>query len=296
MTAELFMTFAKRALKDMVIHKIQHGITVITITLCVFIISTVVLFTINVNHLLRTWQKGLKIIAYVNPTAVPADIHRLNDLLETLPPVERVLYISKDTALQTLINQMPHQSSIFEDLKENPLPDAFEIYVKGKQPSEKTITGLARHIQALPMIDDVEYGGQWIKRIMGIINLIRYTGLAISALLLMVTMAIIVNTFRLALYGRREEIEVMRLVGATDTFIKAPFYVEALIQGTVGGLAGQGTLMALYGIILTRAGDNALLMPGLQFPLLGLSGGMVLGAALVGWLGCFLSLRQYLRI
>ncbi len=297
MNTSQLVTFAGRALKDMVNNKIQHGITLITIALSVLIVSTCILFMINVNRLLNDWESGLKIMVYVDKAADKADIQHLNDVMSEMKAVHRVVHISKDTALQSLMHEMKQQSGVFEHLKGNPLPDAFEIYLKQDAHTESAVRGLAQRIQSLSMVADVEYGRQWVNRIMGIVNLIQSVGITISGLFLIVTFSIIINTFRLALYARREEIEVMRLVGATDAFIKAPFYVESLIQGALGGVSGLVILITIFGIISNRMETEAgMSVIDVQFLTPGISGGIVLCSTFAGWLGCFFSLRRYLKI
>jgi cell division transport system permease protein len=147
------------------------------------------------------------------------------------------------------------------------------------------------------MIEDVTYERQWIKRLLDIIHLFQYVGVGGCLLFLVITIAIIVNTFRLTLYARREEIEIMRLVGATDTFIKTPFYMEALIQGALGGTIGLLILAILFRIIATHVGDKPLLgMIAIQFLSPALSGAIVFCSIFVGWLGCVFALRQYLKV
>jgi cell division transport system permease protein len=297
MKTRQLQTFAGRALKDMLKNKIQHGITLITIALSILIVSTCVLMMINVDRWLDNWRNGLKIIAYVDRSASKEDLARIRHDLKPEGSIQQIVFIARDTALQRLINEMDEQAFVFENLKGNPLPDMFEIYPAKHLQTEKAVGDLAESIQALPMIKDVEYGQQWIKRLLDMTRLLQYVGLGSSVLFLMVTITLIVNTFRLALYTRREEIEIMRLVGATDTFIRAPFYVEALIQGALGGIMGLSLLATLFGITAARMGDEPLFgMVEIQFLPPVLSGVIVLCSTLVGWLGCVIALRRYLKI
>jgi cell division transport system permease protein len=189
---------------------------------------------------------------------------------------------------------MKRQSSLLTNLKRNPLPDAFEIRMLPESQSEAAMEVLAQGLGRLPEVDQVEYGQQWIGRISSVVGLFRLAGYALGALFFMASVFIVANTVRLVLYSRRQEVEIMRLVGATDRFIKTPFYIEGLILGAVGGSLGLATLLACYLLVAANlaqgfAGallDLRFLPPSAIFGILGCS-------MLVGWLGCFLSMRQF---
>ena len=134
------------------------------------------------------------------------------------------------------------------------------------------------------------------SRFMSIINLFRLTGYAMGGLFFLAAVFIVANTIRLVLYSRREEVEIMRLVGATDGFIKAPFYIEGLIQGVLGGMIGLTVLFVIF--ILVSLNVEQGLTAGLftiRFLSPGAFCGILVCSMFVGWLGCYLSLKQFLR-
>ena len=151
---------------------------------------------------------------------------------------------------------MKRQSSLFENLKENPLPDAFEIRMIAATQSWDRLEKIALQIENLPHVDEVEYGRRWIGRFTHVINLFTLAGYALGALFFMAAVFFVANTIRLVLYSRRHEIEIMRLVGAEDQFIKAPFYIEGIIQGALGGTIGLVALFVAFLFISASSGSG----------------------------------------
>jgi cell division transport system permease protein len=292
----MMMLFLKRALDDIFQNRFLNFVTIITISLAILIASAFILFFVNTSEIINSWQRGLRIMAYLKPDIHSADLTHLESTIQSLAGVQTLRFISKHEALDRLKAQMIHQSSLFENLSENPLPDSFEIRMTASTDSWQKIESLAAQIESLTLIEEVEFGRRWIGRFVRIVSLFRLAGYAMGALFFMATVFIVANTIRLVLYSRREEVEIMRLVGATDSFIKLPFYIEGLIQGGLGAIIGLVMLFVSFFFIASNIEQG--FSPGL-FDLQFLSpttiGGILLGSMLVGWLGCYISLKQFLR-
>ena len=288
--------FFKRAIQDIRTNRFLNAVTIITIFLSILIVSALVLFFLNTNDYMNSWKKGIRIIAYLKPDIVEANLVDIENKIQGFYGVAEAEFISKEEAMKRLREQMKRQSSLLDGLKENPLPDAFEIRLTEQFPNSERIENLAVQIESLPEIDDVEYGRRWIGRFVKLFDLFRLTGYAMSGIFFMAAVFIVANTIRLVIYSRREEIEIMRLVGATDRFIKTPFYIEAIIQGALGGIIGLAALFAAYIYISTNVeqGLSSDLLH-IRFFSLRQSSTIILCSMLVGWLGCFISLRQFLK-
>jgi cell division transport system permease protein len=191
---------------------------------------------------------------------------------------------------------MANQASVLENLADNPLPDSFEIRMTADIESWQRIDSLALRIESLPNVEDVEYGQRWIGQFVKFFNLFRMAGYAMGALFFVAAIFIVANTIRLVIYSRREEVEIMRLVGATDSFIKIPFYIVGLIQGALGAAIGTGLLYLLFTLMSVNVKQE--FMPGLfrlKFIPPAVLGAILLGSMLVGLLGCYISLKQFLK-
>lgn len=288
--------YSKRAIKDILDHRFLSVTTIVTIAVSVLITGAVALFLMNANDIMNTWKKGIRVMVYLKPDIPEIKIGELERRIQGMDGVRDVQFISKNEALQRLKNQMKRQPSLLENLKENPLPDAFEIRLKESFQDKNRIEALAQRLSSLVQVADVEYGQLWLGRFMSIINLFRLTGYAMGGLFFLAAVFIVANTIRLVLYSRREEVEIMRLVGATDGFIKAPFYIEGLIQGALGGMTGLAVLFVIFLLVSLNVEQG--LTAGLftiRFLSPGASCGILVCSMIVGWLGCYLSLKQFLR-
>ncbi len=288
--------FFKRAINDIKENRFLTAITVVTIALSILIASAFALFFVNAGDLLTQWQKGIRMMVYLKPNTSEAARLDTKFRLQSIAGVQNAIYISKEEAMDRLKGQMPHHSALLENLKENPLPDAFEVTLQAAARNSDELQFLSERIQNLTAVEEVEYGQQWIQRFTNIINLFSIAGYGIGALFFMATVFIVANTIRLVLYSRRDEIEIMRLVGATDRFIKIPFYLEGMIQGGLGTLIGLAVLYVGYFSLSSH------FQPSLASGLLTLRFFpaticllIVVSGTLVGWLGCWISLKQFLK-
>jgi len=288
--------YFKRAIQDIRQNRFLNAVTIITIALAILIVSAFALFFINTNDLMNAWKHGIRIMAYLKPETPQADIPDLKKKIQNMYGVNDVRFISKDEGLKGLKNQLKRQSSLLDNLKENPLPDTFEIRMIAASQSWERVEILAREIEKLSQVEAVEYGQRWLERFTNIFNLFRLAGYALGALFFMATLFFVANTIRLVLYSRREEVEIMRLVGAADGFIKMPFYIEGLIQGALGGIIGLAALFVIFLLISANVEqDFSADLFHIRFLPPSIFIAVIFSSMFVGWLGCFLSLKQYLK-
>lgn len=288
--------FYQRAIKDILDNRFLTAITVVTIALSILIAAAFALFFINAGDVLNIWQKGIRMMVYLKPDTSDAGRLDTKYRLQSIAGVQETRFISKQEAMRKLKQQMAHYSALLDNLKENPLPDAFEVTVKPMARNSTELSFLAERIGALSTVEEVEYGQQWIQRFSNIINLFRLAGYGIGTLFFMATVFIVANTIRLVLYSRRDEIEIMRLVGATDRFIKIPFYLQGMIQGGFGTLLGLLVLLAGYYSLTTHFSQSAssqLIV--LRFFSPSHCAAITCGGIMVGWLGCWVSLKQFMK-
>lgn len=287
----------RRALQDMRGNRIMSLVTISTFAVSILIVSTAMLFFLNMNQLIDGWRAGIRIMAYLQEDLNDTDRTHLKSRIASLYGVQQVDFVSKSKALERLRAQMERQASILDNLDTNPLPDAFEIQMIAASQTWDKVEQLATNLESLEGISEVEYGQRWIKRILNMFNLFQVTAYTMGALFFMAAVFIVGNTVRLVLYSRKEEVEIMRLVGATERFILAPFYFQSLLQAAIGGCLGLVALYIMYMLIHSRiATDLATGFIQLRFLSLGTLMAIVGCSMLVGWLGCHLSVKQYVKV
>jgi cell division transport system permease protein len=262
----------------------------------VLIVSAFGLFMLNAQDMFNSWKKDIRIMVYLMPETTSDTRQDIRSRLEAIDGIQRINYISKEEALKLMKLRVPRQASLFDNLGNNPLPDAFEITLIGESRSPEKIEFLAQRIEGLPSVAEVEYGQQWIERFTSFFNLFKLAGYGMGIMFFMATVFIAANTIRLVLYARREEIQIMRLVGATDRFIKIPYYLEGLIQGLCGSLIGLAILYAAFSAIGSHFQHTlSAEMVSIRFFSLQICVFIIGGGMTTGLLGSFFSLKQFMR-
>ena len=286
-----------RALKDIAQNRFLNAVTIFTITLAVIIAGAFGLFFHNVNNIFVDWQQGIRMMVYLENGLDDAQRLDIKFRIKTIAGVEDARFIPRAEALTTLKTQLKKQAGVLDHLRENPLPDAFELTFRpAAHEGEGHLERIAAEIEALPAVSQVLYAQQWLQRFSTIFNLFKLVGYGLGGIFSMAAVLIVANTIRLMVYNRREEIEIMRLVGAADGFIKAPFYLCAMLQGALGSLVGLAVLLGIYGGIAAQIKQSLYgSLPPLNFFPWYWSTGIVAAGMAVGALGCLVSMKQYLK-
>jgi cell division transport system permease protein len=286
----------RRAFRDIYNNLYLHLICVITISLSVFILSAFALFYMNATELLDAWKKGVRVIAYLAGDLSEERIEEVETRIESLQNVADVAFVSRERAFAALKADIGEQASLLEGLQHNPLPDAFEIRVAGSMASIDSVASLAASVKALEEVEDVDYARKWLSRFAGVYKLFRVTGLALVAMFFIATVFIVSNTLRLILYSRREEIEVMRIVGADERFIKSPFYLEAVFMALAGGFLGLFSLYLTYMATVPRFAPQSLFsFYEIRFLPAAAWLTIIFLSVVIGWAGCHFSIKRFLR-
>ncbi len=289
--------YFKRAVSDIRSNKFLNTITIITIALCILVVSSFALFFENACRIIQSQDRGMRIMVYLDNGFNLKKLPELELKIKAMKETGRLAFISKKQAMEQLKKDMASKSTFLDSLQDNPLPDALEITMKKSINNWSAVEIFAARLKKIPMIEDVEYGEKWLAKFLSIFNLFKITGYAISALFLMIALFITANTIRLAFYSRRQEVEIMRLVGATDRFIITPFYIEGFLQGIIGGVAGLGILL-LFFTLLSSGIDRSISSYALfdiRFLSIKYSVLILVCSSFLGWLGCYLSLKQFLK-
>lgn len=288
--------FLKKALTDIGLNRFLNLATIFTISLSILVVSIFIFLFENTGRMIQASNQGRKAMVYLKADFTADRLTELQTRLSSLENIEEIIFISKDEALNRLKNEISPGSTFLKTLEGNPLPDALEIRLKsyGTIAEMEVLVG---KIKEIDLVEDVEYGQGWLGNFLKMFGLFKTAGYIICALFFLIAFFITSNTVRLAFYSRKTEIEVMRLVGATESFIKTPFYMEGLFQGFFGGILGIGILFLAYLAVFSGALQYLPAFGSLDIRFLSVRSVIliVLISTFLGWFGCYLSLKQILK-
>ena len=292
----LLVYFLRKALENIWTNRFLSLVTLSTIAISMLILGLFSLIYLNVQQSLHQMGGELQITAYLQETISSEQAEVLRSKVADWPEVEGITYISKEQALARFRSQLREYAGILEGLKENPLPASLELTLMPQYGRSGNIKELSTRLGRLPGVAEVQYGRKWMAKLRVFVEVMKLVGITVGGLLLIATIFVISNTIKLTFYSRREELEIMRLVGATDFFIKAPFLIEGLLHGLGGALLAAGGLSLLVLFLFSHL-DLPLrlaVMAG-SLPTGQLVAGFLGLGLLLGVLGSMVSLRRFLR-
>jgi cell division transport system permease protein len=272
------------------------SISAVTITL--LILGVFLILAMNVNYIAQTVEKQVEIRVFLDVLATKENIQAVEQNIRAIPKVESVTFISKEEGLKQFKQSLGEKAYLFEGLEQdNPLPDSF--VVKTKQPQDTA--AVAKQIKQLQYVTGVNYGEGTVEKLFAATSTIRNVGIGFIVGLGFTAMFLIANTIKLTIVARRREIEIMKLVGATNWFIRWPFFVEGLLMGICGALIPIVMLGVSYYYLLDAIQSS---LPTAQLfkllPLFPLVSEVALAllaiGAFIGIWGSMVSVRRFLRI
>ncbi len=291
--------FIRRALRNMRQWPLLCSAAVLTMAVALATVATFFLVVINIEQLAASWTKEVQVVAYLEKPLPQRELPRLLKTLGEFPEVESVKYVSQDDALKRFRDRLGEDASLLEGVDRDLLPASLELGLKVDFRHQQGIDKVIERLESSLKIEDMRYGQQWLERFNNFTDMLRFVGMVLGGFLLFAALFIVSNTIKLTLYARRDELEIMALVGATMRFIKIPFLLEGALQGLFGGLLALGFLGAAFKLVFERSVQSFWLTPT-DFQLLFLTAeqqiGLVVGGVLLGTLGSLTSLRRFVRI
>ncbi|MTI85793.1 MAG: ABC transporter permease [Firmicutes bacterium] len=266
-----------------------------TIIISLFILGSSVLLVLNVNHLADRVESGVEISVFVQESVSGEELVDLGEQIKFLGGVESVNYISRERALEEMKESFGDRQDALAGLdEENTLPDSYRV----KALSTDLVPSVAEKIEDLHGVDGVRYGHGVVEKLLVLSQWVRTMGLAIVVLLGVAAVFLIATTIRLSVYARRQEIGIMRILGATNWFIRMPFMLEGMLLGLLGGLVTSGVIYLGYSTLVLRVNATLSFIQLISQPQIiyyNLLGITALGL-LLGILGSAISVRKFLKI
>ena len=234
----------------------------------------------------------MEVVAFLLRGTPPETITLAAQDITAFPEVEKVEYVDEDRALQRAQQELVEFKDAYRDLQVNPLPASLEISLKEDFRDAVSAAAVAKRIEGFPFVDDVRFGREWIEKLDRLRNLAGFVGLVIGLAFAAVAVVIIGVTIRMTVLQRAREISIMRLVGATDAFIRGPFLLDGALKGFLGGLLA--VVLSRAAFELFRRNSTTALHTLVFFEPRHLLLGIVFGVA-IGLGGSLVSVGRHLR-
>jgi cell division transport system permease protein len=264
------------------------ALSVLAIGLSLYVVGLFTLAAFNVRMAIDAVEERVEIVAYLQDGATEQQIGLVQSEIESLPEVLGTIFISRTEALATAVRDLEEFREVFSDLEVNPLPASIEVRLQPGHRNTISVERVAEHLRAYTFVEEVSYGREWLAKIVSLRRIAAGGTALIGGAFALVAGIIIATAVRLAVFARREEIAIMRLVGATNTFIQSPFLIEGFVSGLLGGL---------FAILLTYLSFHfvtATLIEVSWLPPLWAMIGLAAGAA-YGLLSSAIAVRRHLR-
>jgi cell division transport system permease protein len=268
---------------------------IITVAISLFLFGGILLVQSTVDHGTQQWKHGIELEIFMKVDAPPSAVQAVRAQLQSDPSVKSYRYLNKDDAYAIFKKEFSDQQALVESTKPADLPESFRV-----APTKAQLTQvLADKYTGQPSVDTVITAEQQIKRLLTATRWIRLTFVAMASVLLASSLFLIVNTIRLATFARRREIEVMKLVGASNWFVRIPFMAEGFVQGAIGAGFAFGLIWTLKVIIanLLRHQQNLLsTFRVTSADAIGIGMLVLLIGAGIGVIGSIIGLRRFLEV
>jgi cell division transport system permease protein len=268
---------------------------IVAIALAMIVLGALLLLTWNVEQLLSRWSSAAEFSVYLRDDATSEQRGAIESLIDQSGVTAGREYVSKSDALTRFRREFAELASLTTGFEDNPFPASVEVRVRSDADADGRAEELVRRLAAAPGVADVRYDREWLARIASGLATIRAAGLALATLMAIAAGVTVATVVRLGLYARREELEIMELVGAPLTFIRGPFIAEGLLQGGLGAILALALLGLTYGVVMAWWGQdlNALFDGGaVEFLPPRLLAYLVAGGMAVGSAGGFAASRH----
>jgi len=287
--------FLEEAFVSLWRSRLMNALSVATIAISLFVLGAFLTVASNLSEVVTRWSKKVQVTFYLQDGLEPTVRESLADRLRAHAAVESVAAVSRQEALERFRTLFRDLSTLPEDLGSNPFPASIEATLRPGHHGPDEVQALVKEFQDAPGVEEVQYDLLWIQRLATAIRLVRGVGALLGGILVLAGVFTISNIIRLTVYARQDELDIMRLVGATRAYVKGPFVLEGMIQGGLGGLVSVALLWVAFRLFAADAlgasdllGRTVVFLPA-DLCLLIVAGGMAVGV--VGSLVSLVRLR-----
>lgn len=273
--------------------RLINALSILTIAVSLFVIGAFVTVGTNLSRIVAEWTEKVQVAFYLED-GVDAHIRQiLEDRLRREAGVDSLRYVSQEEALARFKSLFKDLETLAEDLGENPFPASVEVTLKRGHEGPAEVQQLVRTFERAPGVEDVQYDLRWIQRLSAAIRLIHGVGAFLGGILALAGVFTISNVIRLTVYARQDELDIMRLVGATNAYVRGPFVAEGMLLGGMGGLVALALLALAFQLFVRDALAASDLLGRASVVLPAPVGvGLVAGGMVVGLVGSLISVGR----
>lgn len=250
-----------------------------------FLFGIFMVGTFNLFGVIRMAREKVEINAFLKGELEGDEIEVLKKKISSIVGVKSVEYVSKEKALEQFKQDMPNAPSLLEAVRTNPLPPSFKVKLKGEYTSPEKVKEVAGKLPVFEDIETVEYGKAWVKRLDRVVKILFVFDILLGIVISFSSVFVVSNTVRLTVLARKQTIEVMKLVGATERAIQAPFIIAGLIEGLIAGALSGGLLFLIHRLVSKY-------LAFFYFPTNFVIAGMIIFGLILGYIGSKSSVKS----
>ena len=265
------------------------------IAISLFIVGSFLLVAENLGRAAAEWPGKSRVIVYFESDATPEQVEAVGRWLAAKPELAQRRLVTREEAMARFRTWFANLSEVVGQLDQNPFPPSFEVDVDPRLAQSRAFLQSIAALKGMAGVDQVQYDWEWIERLRRLVGVINVIGLVAGGILAVAAAFTIANVIRLTMILYREEIEIMRLVGATERIIRGPFIIEGILQGTIGGALAVLLLFGVFEIARRSLAPSSSILWGFLFtgflpwPKIA---ALVAGGTVAGWIGSWLSVRE----
>lgn len=290
-----FSYFFREAVRRIWISKRTSFVAVAMITISLLVLGCFLLVAENLGRAVTQWQGKSRVNVYLEDEATPEEVRAVEAFLAARPSLAHRRFVTREQALARFKSYFSNLSEVVGQLDENPFPPSFEVEVTPQIAQSPAFDRDMSQLRGIPGVEQVQFDWEWLNRLRRLVQIVNLAGFAAGGILAVAAAFTIANVIRLTMMLYREEIQIMRLVGATERIIRGPFLIEGLLQGTIGGVFAVGLLFVIFEVTRRLLVPSTSLLWGFLFttflPWQKIAG-LIAGGTMAGWFGSWLSVRE----
>lgn len=285
--------FFEEALQSLWRSRLLNALSIGTIAVSLFVLGAFLTVASNLSEVVTRWTQKVQVTVYLEDRIEPRIQRILVERVRDDPAVESLAVVDREQARERFRALFRDLRALPDELGENPFPASLEVTLKPDHQTVEAVERFVRGFEKAPGVEEVQYDLLWIQRLSTTVRLVRGLGAFLGGILALAGVFTISNVIRLTVYARQDELDIMRLVGATQAYVRGPFVIEGMLQGGLGGLVSVGLLWVAFRVFAEDAlaasdllGRAAVMLPA------EICYAIVVGGMAVGVVGSLVSLGR----